>query len=282
MTTDVTGKSAYSRRWKFSVRSLLVFMTLICLCAGMYSRWLQREYYQEKWKDMHAWVDEEASCDEDVTNLRCFDGVDGFVPKIMNLPNLRTLYLADRSLTAVPLELTQLSNLESLEFQSCPFKAIPPEIGSLTNLSELIIGNSRVSELPPEVWQLTKLNALSLQGNQLTEISGKIGKLENLVSLFINVNRITALPPEIGQLSKLETLYVGLNQITSLPKELAKLSSLRDLHLAGNPIRDTDLKILSSLENLESVNLMNTHVTKEGVASLQLALPKCIIASNAN
>lgn len=282
MTIDVTEKLTSSRRWKFSLRNLIVFVTLFCVCAAGFSHWLRWKQYQQKWTVMHARVDKDASSGEEVTSLEYFGGVDGFAAEIMQLPNLRMLYIANPSFTAIPLEIMKLSNLESLEFQQCPLNTIPPEIGSLDKLSELIICHSRVTELPSEIWQLTKLNGLSLQGNQLTEIPTEIGKLRNLVRLFINVNQITALPAEIGRLNKLETLYVGLNQLASLPKEIAKLKSLRDLHLAGNPIKDADLKLLTSLENLESVNLMNTQVTKEGVASLQLALPKCEIASNAN
>ena len=75
---------------------------------------------------------------------------------------------------------------------------------------------------------------------------------------------------------------MGINQIASLPIEIENLKRLRNLHLAGNPIKDADLELLTSLEHLVSINLMNTQVTKEGVALLQLALPKCDIRSNAN
>jgi len=282
MTTDSTEKSGSSWRWKFSIRSLIVFVTLICVCAGVFSHWLQWKQYQKKWTAIHASVNEDASCGEDVTNLTYFGGVDGFVAEILKLPNLKTLYIKEPNLAAIPQELKELSNLESLTFFSCPITTIPPEIGSFANLSELSINHSLVTELPLEIWQLTELKILSLQDNQLTEIPAEIGKLGNLVSLFINVNQLTTLPAEIGRLNKLELLYVGWNQIASLPAEVGKLKSLRNLHLAGNPIKDADLKLLTSLENLVSINLMNTHVTKEGVALLQLALPKCEITSNAN
>ena len=45
-------------------------------------------------------------------------------------------------------------------------------------------------------------------------------------------------------------------------------------------ITDTDLEHLKSLEGLKHLDISGTKVTKEGVAALKKALPKCEITSD--
>ena len=64
-------------------------------------------------------------------------------------------------------------------------------------------------------------------------------------------------------------------------KELAKLNQLRHLWLGRTKITDVGLKEVAKMKQLKELDLTNAKtVTKEGVAELQKALPKCNIKHN--
>ena len=60
-------------------------------------------------------------------------------------------------------------------------------------------------------------------------------------------------------------------------KELSALKHLTSLDLWRSPVTDTRLKKLDGLKDLAVLKLGETHVTKEGAAEFQKALPKCKI-----
>ncbi len=78
-------------------------------------------------------------------------------------------------------------------------------------------------------------------------------------------------------------LVLGRTKITDVGlKEVAKLRQLTLLDLTGTQITDAGLKEVAKLQKLKELDLTNAKtVTKEGVAELQKALPKCRIISNA-
>ena len=61
-------------------------------------------------------------------------------------------------------------------------------------------------------------------------------------------------------------------------KELADLKNLTTLNLAGTQVTDAGLKELTGLKNLSELDLSGVaKVTRDGVAELRKALPKCEI-----
>ncbi len=75
-------------------------------------------------------------------------------------------------------------------------------------------------------------------------------------------------------------LVLGRTKITDVGlKEVAKLRQLTLLDLTGTQITDAGLKEVAKLQKLKELDLTNAKtVTKEGVAELQKALPKCKIS----
>lgn len=138
-------------------------------------------------------------------------------------------------------------------------KGIPFLHERLQHVVELRLDALDLSLIPPEVWNLTHLKKLNL-----------------------NVNDLFALPPDIGRLSNLEVLFLGVNQITELPPEIGRLNKLFHLVLVSNPVTDADLDLLKPLVNLKHLALLGTGVTRQGIASLQKALPNCYIHSDFN
>ena len=128
--------------------------------------------------------------------------------------------------------------------------------------------------------RLQHVVVLGLTDNQLPTLPPEIGELTKLEWLNLFNNQLTTLPPVLWKLTKLEGLHLAYNQLTTLPPEIGKLTELKWLWLEGNPITDADLEHLKSLKNLETLDLSETKVTKEGVAALKQALPRCVIKSD--
>jgi Leucine-rich repeat (LRR) protein len=78
--------------------------------------------------------------------------------------------------------------------------ALPPEMTQLTSLRELWLGGNQLTALPPEIGQLTSLRTLGLGGNQLTALPAEIGQLTNLHRLELGGNQLSALPREVANL----------------------------------------------------------------------------------
>lgn len=99
------------------------------------------------------------------------------------------------------------------------------------------------------------------------------------LKLTLAANDIKTLPPQIGKLTNLKWLSLDYNQLVALPPEIANLSRLEELYVGNNPISDSDLEYLKPLENLKTLDIRKTQVTKEAVANLKYALPNCVIMS---
>ena len=60
-------------------------------------------------------------------------------------------------------------------------------------------------------------------------------------------------------------------------KHLGNLTNLNWLNLAGTKVRDAGLQDLEGLTNLEYMDLKGTQVTRKGRKRLGQALPNCIV-----
>ena len=60
-----------------------------------------------------------------------------------------------------------------------------------------------------------------------------------------------------------------------LPPEIGKLTKLTELHIEKNPLTDTDLEHLKSLESLGKLKVRDTKFTIAGVEAFRKALPNC-------
>ena len=116
------------------------------------------------------------------------------------------------------------------------------------------------------------------------EIKGELtnADLERVTALGFSFAGITneGLKEVVAKLPKLPQLSLrACKQITDAGlKEVAKLQNLTWLSLNGTQITDAGLKEVAKMKQLKELDLKNTKtITKEGVAELQKALPKCKI-----
>ena len=82
---------------------------------------------------------------------------------------MQYLDLTHNQLTALPVEIGQLTGLESLILSNNELTALPAEIGQLANLQSLDLSNNQLTALPAELGQLTNVQFLFVEGNPLEE-----------------------------------------------------------------------------------------------------------------
>ena len=79
-----------------------------------------------------------------------------------------------------------------------------------------------------------------------------------------------------------ETIFVSDTSLSqNAIEELSRLKTVRNLALQGDSISDASLEPLSKMRNLDWLSINGNAVAKDAVDSLRLALPKCIIHSDA-
>lgn len=186
-------------------------------------------------------------------------------PALGNLENLVLLDLYNNSLSgSIPSELGNLMNLQELYLNSNQLTGIiPGELGNLSKLEKISLFNNRLSgAIPIELGNLTSLSRLSLGANDLTgPVPPELGYLSNLKDLWLHGNKLSGvIPPELGTLQNLESLIVNSNQLNgAVPSEINNLTNLTLLYINDNQL--TNLPDLSSLTNLEAINISNNHFT---------------------
>jgi len=125
---------------------------------------------------------------------------------------------------------------------------------------------------------LRKLDLLSLTNNRITDDGlASLAELNELETLSLSKNQIKGMGLQyLATLPHLRELFLYDNPISDDELVyLAHAESLEMLGLAGTKITDDGLKYLEGLLKLRYVSLTRTQVTREAAARLRQKLPAC-------
>lgn len=153
--------------------------------------------------------------------------------------------LSDQSITDVSLE-SRLKHFSPSQVYQMRLKDNP-----ITNVEPII--------------QFIMLRYLDLSGTNIVNASG-LSKLANLEVLYLNTTQIEDIS-FLKSLTKLRELYLTDTSIVDI-EAIGDLSELRILSIAGTNIGN-NISILSKLNNLVEVYLMNTKIDSESLTSLR-------------
>jgi len=279
----MTDKPKPKRRWlQFSLRTLLIFVTVFCLCLGILGITVKRA------RDQRMAVEAILAIGGTVTyengeirrgvsqspqsRFRLLQWGPRKPPRPPGLEWLRNFFgdeyfyrvesvkLVGPKVTDATLEAVgRLTDVKWLNLRQTEVtKGGLEHLKELTNLQSLSIENTRVTDAGMEHMKgLTKLRSLSLRNTGITDAG-----LEHLTGL-----------------TNLVTLSLKDTQITDAGLEHLKgLTKLERLLLLSTDITDAGLEHLKGLTNLRSIKLLlRTQVTDEGVKKLKQALPYCRI-----
>jgi internalin A len=147
------------------------------------------------------------------------ENMKAFPLEILELFELRLLYIDFLQLTELPDNFLVLKKLKKLDITGNPLKKFPLVITELENLEVLDANLIGMQSLPPEIQKLRNLRMLGIAGNNLTSLPTTIGELKNLERIWAVNNKITTLPFEINQIDGLKYLDLRSNHLP-LPKEI--------------------------------------------------------------
>ena len=287
MATDTPTQKL---RWfQFSLRTLLVFVTLCVLACS----WLAVK--MERARKQRAIVDEIRKLGGQVEYKGSLLGEDFFAKVVAvrlppplsdgnlehlrkhleGLTQLRELSLHDTQLSDAGLQhlkgLTQLKRLDLINTQVSD--AGLEHLKGLTKLKWLDFNNTQVTDAGLEHLKgLTKLESLDFSNTQVTDAGLEHLKgLKQLELLSLTETKITDGGLErLKGLKKLWLLNLGGTQLTDAGLEHLKgLMNLHYLDLEDTQVTDAGLQHLKGPTNLTGLDLMSTQVTDGGLEHLK-------------
>lgn len=190
--------------------------------------------------------------------------------EILELEDLRILYLQDNAIKSIPENIDRLKNLEYLDISSNQIEFIPESIGRLKNLKWLDLSSNKIEFIPENIGQLENLGLLNLELNQIEFIPDSIGKLKKLSTLRLHNNKIKKIPNSLGNLIELAILNLANNYIENLPKTICDLINLRYLLLQSNEFKIFP-HLITKLPELVGLYLSENQLKSipESIASLK-------------
>ena len=276
-TTNQKHNRSKLRRFRFSIRTLLILTTVLACILG----WIGKEWRQSRYERQ---VGDEILKNESayVRFLGIFDSWEQHYESWSQSgrpanqawwrdlarwtlgERIFTIHLGDERVNLQPL--SDLTNLRQLTLVNTPVKDLAP-LTNLTSLSRLILTDTSVSDLT-SLASLTKLKELNLQGSQVDSLTPLAG-LTNLEELYIDATSDGDLIP-LANLQNLKWLRIESTSETDLTP-LAGIKDLEYLHLTTPSIGD--LAPLSGLDTLEYLNIRMAFVsdltTIGGLANLK-------------
>ncbi len=131
------------------------------------------------------------------------------------------------------------------------------------------------------IGSLTDLRVLELHGAKITDDGlSSLAALTNLEELRLSAENVTdAGIAHLAGLKKLRVLDLHFLELTGVGlKRLNGLTRLEFLNLSYTTVKDQDILVLGDFTQLKSIDLDGTETTDAGVRELQKRLPQCEIS----
>ncbi|XP_064373242.1 leucine-rich repeat and IQ domain-containing protein 4 [Dromaius novaehollandiae] len=202
-------------------------------------------------------------------NLKC-------LPKeLVNLTQLREIYLQKNRFESFPMELCHMVNLEIIDLEQNLVSLIPEEVGSLTNLVKLFLAFNNLFSIPDTLQHCQKLAVLDLSHNLLHKLPQGLKNLTEMEELGLSGNNLEKLPHEICSWMSLSLVYLRNTGLHTVPKSFTRLTSVRILDLSENCFSEIP-KSMCAMKNLEILALDDNQIHKIPVEVKELANLKCL------
>lgn len=178
-----------------------------------------------------------------------------------DLGRLKTLKFFGNEVNLFPAEMRNLVELEKLQVKVSSPKLSGLYLNNMKDLKELELCKvpARPSVLPllSEIAGLKSLTKLTVCHFSIRYLPPEIGFLECLENLDLSFNKMRSLPTEITHLNSLISLKVNNNKLVELPSGFSSLQRLEFLDLSNNRLSSLQSLELSSMHNLQTLNLQN-------------------------
>ena len=238
-------------RWyQFSLKTLLVFITLICLGPGGIVA-----YEQQKARRQRAAV----------ASIEKIGGRVDYDDEAVKRSALMRVILGD----------DQCAHVSSISLRPPESRQGFPALQKFPELTDLYVNHASNSDLV-HLKPLANLQWLDLRETEVTSEGlvhlARLTKLEGLQLYGTEVD--DAGVAQLANLQKLTLLDLRKTRVTdACLAGLSRLESLERLYLYRTKVTDAGIETLEASRRLNYLDLTDTEVTDAGVAKLQLALP---------
>jgi hypothetical protein len=276
-------------KYQFSLMTLLVVVTLFCLCLGGYlSRSPHRKAEEAIWM-LGGEVEYHESGEGRSVSASLFrtTATDACMPHLGGLINLDAVVLRDSRVTDAGLaHLVELKGLKYLDLDNTQVTdGGLVHLVDLKGLKFLDLSNTQVTDAGlVHLAGLTKLETLLLSNTRVTDAGlVQLTQLKQLTYVSVSSTKVTdAGLPHLARLTELETLQIDDTRVTDAGLvHLAGLTKLDHLYVSDTQITDVGLVRLEGQKNLKYLYLKGyfkkSRLTDAGIAKLQNALPDCQI-----
>lgn len=182
------------------------------------------------------------------------NSLDRLPSNIDNLDQLTRLNVRQNQLESLPSGIGLLSKLEELNLSLNRIHSLPETIYGLKNLRRLDLSQNPIEDLPLEMQQLPGLEVLDLRNCRLSECPEVVWQIPALQKLLLSYNRLVRLPEEFPTSKHLRVVDLAHNQLNKFPDWLGQFQSMRRLFLEGNPAKELPPS-LGSATRLEELSL---------------------------
>ncbi|MEE6504802.1 hypothetical protein FKM82_005341 [Ascaphus truei] len=114
-------------------------------------------------------------------------------------------------------QLLDLATLKVLDLHDNQITALPVDIGQLTSLRVLNVERNLLSSLPASTGDLVQLQTLNVKGNKLKQLPQTVKGLRCLRTLNVSENRLQELPATLAHVRTLETLSLDASAMVFPP-----------------------------------------------------------------
>lgn len=255
-----SGDSRARRRYRFSLRRMLILLVLFCVAMGFIGNHVARV------KRQRAAVQKlvRAGVGVSYSRIPIQSSWESLLKRLFGRDFVRgptDVVMINRRIESTRLEpLQQLDSLRSVDFYRSPVDDEAMRyVGRLRLLEMLDVRNSCVTDAGVrELRSLHGLSVLLLGGPKIK--GATLGSLEQL-------------PIQILDLSDSAVTDDALEHV-------ARFQLLSELQLEGTSTTDKGLRRLSRCARLRRLWIRDTNVTAEGVQALRDALPNCWVTSD--
>lgn len=137
------------------------------------------------------------------------------------------------------------------------------EVSDLVNLRALILNDNDIVSIC-KLDKMKELNTLVLSRNLISGIGQSLAKINSITKLSLSNCQLQGIDSSLKSCTELKELRLAHNDIKTLPSELAFNIKLQNLDIGNNVImKQSDLKVLSSLVNLKNLNLQGNPIAEK-------------------
>lgn len=204
----------------------------------------------------------------------------GTLTHLSKLPSLRSLILVgvnigDEEVKAI----NQLARIESLDLSQTNVTPLGLQELTLPELSELFLAGVELDNNFAFLDSLPNVSRLTLADSKLDDDGAAVlSKASQLTFLDVSRTKLTA--KGIGALAehrKLRELWLDGLSVNDAVDRLSQMSNIRSFEFEGTDLADDGLKTLAGMSRLQSIGLVDTKVTEEGIRFFEKQRPMCDI-----